>query len=171
MRRLPLAAIALLALAVTACSSGGEAGWTYAPAPSETAVPSADASASAEPPTGSVAPSGTPAASNGGPSGQPSTTVVKVAAPVGSAVTGFEPAELTGPVHTPFTIEFDNQDNTAPHNFVLNDPNGQPVNIGDTAFFTGPEVRTYEAPALAAGAYPFVCQVHPTTMTGTLTLE
>jgi plastocyanin len=171
MRRLPLAAIALLALAATACTSGGEAGWTYAPAPSATAVPSADASASAQPPTGSVAPSGTPAASDGGPSGQPSTTVVEVAAPVGSAVTGFEPTELTGPADTPFTIEFDNQDNTAPHNFVLNDPGGQPVNIGDTAIFTGPEVRTYEAPALAEGAYPFVCQVHPTTMTGTLTLE
>jgi plastocyanin len=171
MRRLPLAAIALLTVVATACSSGGEAGWTYAPAPSATPVPSADASASAGPPTGSVAPSGTPAASDGGPSGQPSTTVVTVTAPVGAAVTGFEPTELTGPANTPFTIEFDNQDNTAPHNFVLNDPGGQPVNIGDTAIFTGPEKRTYEVPALDPGVYPFLCQVHPTTMTGNLTLE
>jgi plastocyanin len=166
MRRLLLLAFTLVAAVALACStSESQAGWTYAPAASATPA----ASGSGAPP-GSAAPSGSPAGSPA-PSGQPSTTLVTVTAPSGSATTGFDPTELTGPANTPFTIEFDNQDPTAPHNFVLNDPAGQPVNIGDTTPFTGPEKRNYEAPALAPGAYSFLCQIHPTTMTGTLTLE
>jgi plastocyanin len=178
MRRLPVIALSLLAVAAfAACSSAGQAGWTYAPAPSATPVPSGSAPASGEPPASapasapaSVAPSGTPGGSTG-PSGQPSGTVVTVSAPTGAATTGFDPKDLTGPANTPFKLEFDNQDATAPHNIVISDPSGQPVNIGDTAFFTGPEKRTYDVPALAPGAYPFMCQVHPTTMTGTLTIQ
>lgn len=173
MRRLPLATIAVLAAVATACSSGGTASWTYAPAASATPAASGSPGASAEPsgsPAGSVAPSGTPAASPA-ESGQPSTTVVTVTAPTGSATTGFEQTELTGPANTPFSLVFDNQDATAPHNVVINDPAGQPVSIGDTTPFTGPEERTYEVPALAPGVYGFLCQVHPTTMTGTLTIE
>ena len=45
------------------------------------------------------------------------------------------------------------------------------LSIGDTAPFTGPKKVSYAVPALAAGAYPFVCEVHPTTMTGTLTVK
>ena len=40
--------------------------------------------------------------------------------------------------------------------------------MGDTAFFTGPANEVYAVPALEAGDYSFVCQVHPSTMTGTL---
>ena len=36
--------------------------------------------------------------------------------------------------------------------------------------FNGVETRTYDVPALDAGAYAFVCTVHP-TMIGTLTAE
>ena len=32
------------------------------------------------------------------------------------------------------------------HNFVLKNPDGSNVDIGDTAFFDGPEVRTYDVP-------------------------
>lgn len=177
MRRLPfvsrLIVAPLVGLAVAACSTGSGPGWTYAPAPSITPAPSASGSAE---PSGSVGPSAsapqpsTPAPSNG-PSGQPSATVVELAAPVGSGNTGFDPTELTAIANTPFTLAFDNQDTGVLHNVVINDPSGQAVSIGDTAFFPGPEERTYEVPALAPGAYSFVCQVHPTTMTGTLTVE
>jgi plastocyanin len=67
---------------------------------------------------------------------------------------------------------FDNQDDQAPHNVVLQNADGSKVAVeGDTAFFTGPGTRQYNVPALAAGDYPFVCEVHPTTMKGTLTVK
>lgn len=170
MRRLPTAAALVLSLTLAACGANtGGPGWTYAPAASTTPAPSADASAgpSGEP-SGEPSPSG---AASLEPSGSPSSNVIQVAAPTGAAVTGFDPTELTGPANVPFAVEFDNQDATAPHNWVLNDPTGAAVNIGDTSLFTGPETVTYDVPALAPGAYSFLCQAHPTTMTGTLTLE
>jgi plastocyanin len=170
MRRLSPAVAILFSLTVAACgANSGGPGWTYAPAPSATPVTSAGASAEPSAPA-SAEPSPSGAASLE-PSGSPSALVVEVAAPTGAATTGFEPSELTGPANVEFAVEFDNQDATAPHNWVLNDPNGAAVNIGDTTLFTGPEVWTYNVPALAPGEYSFRCQAHPTTMTGTLTLE
>jgi plastocyanin len=43
--------------------------------------------------------------------------------------------------------------------------------MGDTSFFTGPQKKSYAVPALAAGTYQFECQVHPTTMKGTLEVK
>ncbi len=101
----------------------------------------------------------------------PNAPVVTVSAADGAASTGFEPDTLEAAADTPFTLEFDNQDATAPHNVVIKDPNGANVSIGDTAPFTGPATKSYAVPALAAGDYSFVCEVHPTTMTGTLTAQ
>jgi mono/diheme cytochrome c family protein/plastocyanin len=101
----------------------------------------------------------------------PNAPVVTVAAPTGAASTGFDPDTLEAAADTPFTLEFDDQDATAPHNIVLKDPNGANVAIGDTTPFTGPAKKSYTVPALAAGEYSFVCEVHPNTMTGTLTAQ
>ncbi len=184
MSRLPLVVLTLLALAaLAACSSGSTPGWTYAPAPSVTPAPSSSGSASpstgASPSAGasaspsasaSAGPSGSPSAS---PSGSGGAAALTVAAPDGSATSGFDPKELEGPANTPFTVVFDNQDTTtSPHNWVLKDSTGAKVAIGgDTGFFSGPAKREFQVPALAAGAYPFVCEVHATTMTGTLTTK
>ena len=83
----------------------------------------------------------------------------------------FETPAVSTAADTPFTLVFDNQDAANLHNVVVSDPGGEVVDIGDNPFFTGPEQRSYNYPALDAGAYPFICQVHPTTMTGTLTVE
>jgi plastocyanin len=59
------------------------------------------------------------------------------------------------------------------HNLVIKNPDGSKVQMtGDsTAFFAGPGKRTYQVPGLAAGDYAFMCEVHPTTMKGVLTVK
>lgn len=187
MRRLP--ALLLTAIAVTAisaCSAGTAPGWTYAPATSAApgasgAPPGGPSAGTSTSPTGpipseatssevpSVAPSA-PAAS-AAPSGAATTITIK--APVGAATGGFDPTTANAPAGAAFTLTFDNQDNTAPHNLVLLNPDGSTkVAVqGDTAFFTGPGQRVYQVPALTAGAYPFKCEIHPTTMLGTITVK
>jgi plastocyanin len=179
MPRLPLAALALIAVAAcaaVACSSASAPGWTYAPAPSASAAPSGSGSPSAAPSASTAAsakPSTAPsAASSAAPSGSAGGTVLTVTAPDGAATSGFDPKTLDGPANTPFTVVFDNQDTaTGPHNWVLKDSAGAKVDIGDTAFFTGPAKKEYKVPALAPGDYPFMCEVHPAAMTGTLTVK
>ena len=171
MRRFSVVALLLVTVgAVAACSSGETAGWTYAPAPSVTPAPSGSASASAEP-SGGVSPSAPVASGSVAPSGSAAPSggaaAVTITAPVGAATGGFDPTTVEVAADTPFTLVFDNQDNQAPHNLVI-----QNVTVeGDTAFFTGPGTREYKVPGLAAGDYPFICQVHPTTMTGTITAK
>jgi plastocyanin len=186
MNRLSAPTLSLLAVfavvALAACSSGTAPGWTYAPAPSASAAasgaasggpsgsPAASVAASVAP---SVAPStgGSPAPS-GSPSGSGAIGGLTLTAPIGAATAGFQPTTLDGKAGAPFTLTFDNQDNQAPHNVVLQNPDGSAVQVtGDTKFFTGPGKRVYQVPALTPGTYTFMCQVHPTTMKGTLTVS
>ena len=75
----------------------------------------------------------------------------------------------SAPADQPFTIAFANEDAGVPHNIELLDRAGAVAFNGD--IFSGVETRIYEVPALPAGTYEFLCVVHPTTMTGTATLE
>jgi heme/copper-type cytochrome/quinol oxidase subunit 2 len=83
----------------------------------------------------------------------------------------FEQTALSTPADQPFRIEFDNKDNGVPHNVAIHkdSPVGEEVFKGD--IFSGPDKRAYDVPALPAGSYAFICSVHPTTMTGTLTIQ
>ena len=78
----------------------------------------------------------------------------------------FSPTQVSVTVGTPFSIAFDNQEGV-PHNIAIKDASGASVFKGDIITST---TITYAVPALAAGTYPFVCEVHP-DMTGTITAQ
>ncbi len=83
----------------------------------------------------------------------------------------FDVKSLDVPANKAFTIAFDNQDPSTPHNVAIHkgSPTGQQVWQG--TIITGPAKTTYDVPALPAGTYAFVCSVHPNTMYGTLTVK
>jgi plastocyanin len=138
---------ALLSAAIVAGCTEASAGWTYVPAPSITPPPSASAEAS-------------------GPAGSSNPNLVVISA----LEVKFEQATVTAPAGTPFQVQFDNKDPGTPHNITLHlgDVNGAELFKGE--IFNGVATRVYDVPALDAGAYAFVCTVHP-TMVGTLTAE
>jgi plastocyanin len=174
MRR-PLIAfsLVLLALGAAACTASAAPGWTYAP---PTEPPASQAPASGEPssapttapsgqaptdaPTGQVA-TEAPSASGGGGGGGDATVQLTAHG------IAFEQATISAPADTAFTIHFDNQDLSTPHNVAIVDASGQQVFLGNT--ITGPAQADYQVPALPAGTYTFKCTIHP-AMTGTLTV-
>ena len=170
MRRLPMSALALLAvLAVTACTSTAP-GWTYTPAPPATpvasAAPSASAGASAPAsggPSASAAPSGSAAPSAAASSGSGGTPI-----PLAAQGIAFTTSSLEAPADTPFSIDFDNEDAGTLHNVVIKDGGGTDVFSGE--IFPGVAHKLYDVKALAAGTYSFHCIVH-SNMVGTLTVK
>ena len=139
---------ALLFAAIVAGCTDASAGWTYAPA---SITPPSSGSASAE----ASAPAG---------SGNPNLVMI-------SALNiKFEQTTLTAPADTPFQVQFENKDPGTQHNVALHlgDVNGAELFKGE--IFTGVATRVYNVQALDAGAYAFVCNVHP-TMIGTLNVE
>jgi plastocyanin len=169
----PLAAGAALALIVAACSSAvsaGAPGFTFPAAASPSALPAMDMSPSASAQPSSATPGASDSAT-GAPSAAP-------VAPGSSAATGatlhisaqniqFDTDHLQAPVGQAFVLDFDNNDPGVPHNVEIKDSSGASVFKGQ--IITGPAEAMYQVPALAAGSYMFVCDVHP-TMTGTLTV-
>ena len=80
----------------------------------------------------------------------------------------FVDTSFSAPAGTPFGLEFDNQDAGVPHNIDIKDSAGTSVFKGE--IFPGAAKKVYEVPALPAGSYTYVCDVHP-TMKGTATLQ
>jgi plastocyanin len=163
--------IALVAcLSLSACVSSAAAGWTFAPPPSVTPAPAASGSPEASgsapsTPAGSVAPSSpagsvapsAPAASGG--TADVTITALNIA---------FTESSVNAPAGKAFTILFDNQDASVPHDVDIKDGSGTQVFAG--ALVTGPAKTTYDVPSLAAGSYTFFCTIH-SNMTGTLVVQ
>jgi len=122
------------------------------------AVLAACSGASAAPGTTSQPPVGGTAQPPAGGTGDAVTVVAKDIA--------FQTADVTVKAGAPVTIDFDNQDG-APHNIAISDAGGKSVFKGDIV--TNAKV-TYSVPALAAGTYTFICEVHP-NMKGTITAK
>lgn len=118
---------------------------------------------------GEVAVSSAPPA--GGPSGEPAGSgAPPPAADVTLTAKGilFLEPSFTAPADTPFTLAFINEDAGTPHNVELKDPSGGVAYLGE--IFPGIATTVYDVPALPAGAYTFLCTVHP-SMTGTATVQ
>ncbi|HEV8699221.1 MAG TPA: cupredoxin domain-containing protein [Candidatus Limnocylindrales bacterium] len=162
MQTLRLLLALAVVLVVTACTSA-KPGWTYAPAPSATPIPSVEASGSAAPPSGS-APASAPASA--GASAPAGGTVLEIEA----QGVAFNTAELTAPADQPFQIHFTNNDASIQHNVAIHEGSATGTEVFKGEIFVGPGERTYDVPALKAGAYAFACTVHP-NMTGTLTVQ
>jgi plastocyanin len=164
-----IAAGPALALVVAACSAAagaGGPGLTYGPTPSPSVSPSMNMSPAATGPT-AAAPAATaptlsvPSALDGGAAtGSP----LRISA----QNIAFNTNHLVAPAGQAFVLEFDNNDPGIPHNVEIKDANGTSVFKGQ--IITGPATTSYQVPALAAGSYTFVCDVHP-NMTGTLAAQ
>jgi plastocyanin len=101
----------------------------------------------------------------------PAPIVVALSAPVGAAAKGFTPTKLSFQENVPTTLNFDNQDPTVSHNVVIfQGKDGTAPVVFTGSLTTGPSTTPYNVPGLAAGSYFFHCEVHPTTMTGTITV-
>lgn len=162
------ATLAVLLVAATVLQSGV---LTTGSANGGTPGSSADPGGSGAPPAprGSEAPPG-PGTSgppgSGAPGGSPQTPSADVT--VEARGIAFVQTSWTGPADKPFKLAFVNDDPGTPHNIALSDSSGAKVFNGE--IFNGIATRVYDVPALPAGAYPFICSVHP-NMTGTATLQ
>ncbi|HYH92595.1 MAG TPA: cupredoxin domain-containing protein [Candidatus Saccharimonadales bacterium] len=185
MRSLRPAFVVLAIIAVAACTAT-QPGWTVAPPPSGSLAPAG----SGQPPSSgepSAATSGAPsAAASGAPSapasGGPSAAAsIAPSAPASAApssaatavdltaaAVAFDKTELAVPADQPFQIVFNNNDASIPHNVAIHQGSATGPAVFTGEVFPGVETRTYDVPALPAGAYGFICTVHP-NMVGTLT--
>ncbi len=77
----------------------------------------------------------------------------------------FTPTTLRVLSNLPFGVYFDNRDASIPHNVAVFD-DGKRLFTGQT--FPGPDQAVYKINGLSPGIYRFVCDVHPTSMSGTL---
>ena len=106
-----------------------------------------------------------------GASADPGTkTPVPAGSPTGNTVgvvakdMQFSPTTITVAASSPVQLAFDNREG-APHNIAISDASGKSMFKGE---IVSSKAVTYQVPALAAGAFTFICEVHP-DMKGTIT--
>ncbi len=78
----------------------------------------------------------------------------------------FLEAEVVVPAGEPFELVFDNQE-APPHNVAILDASGGKLFAGE---IVSSQKVTYQVSTLAAGSYPFICEVHP-DMKGTIVAQ
>jgi plastocyanin len=112
--------------------------------------------------SGTSAAPGSQAPGSSAPAGSPSGNAVTI---VAKDMKFSQPA-VTVKAGAAFDLVFDNQEG-APHNVAISDASGKSVYKGE---IVSSKKVTYPIPALAAGSYAFLCEVHP-DMKGTITAQ
>lgn len=79
----------------------------------------------------------------------------------------FDTDELRVPADRPFILVFENREPASHNVSILTDRGEHLERVFDSTPFGGPATRWYPVPALAPGAYTFVCDLHA-SMTGRL---
>ncbi len=82
----------------------------------------------------------------------------------------YDVTTLTAPANTAFGIHFTNKDDATSHDVDIRKTDGTTV-VVDNPTINGPTDTTYAISSLPAGTYTFICSVHPTLMSGTLTVK
>ena len=99
---------------------------------------------------------------------------VEFVAPPGAGGAGFNPTQVSAPSGD-FTVCFNNEDPGQTHNVEIfqseSDAAGGATPLAHDDPFAGPKIDSFDVSGLAKGDYFFHCVVHPTTMTGTLTVK
>ncbi len=137
-------------------AAAGGATASRAPGPAASAA----AGAASPAPGGATAPTAAPGA------GGPAAATLEIAA----AGVQFDKTELEAPADKPFAIVFANNDAGIPHNVAIHKDSPTGAEAWKGEIFSGVATRTYQVPALPAGAYGFICSVHP-NMAGALTVK
>jgi plastocyanin len=107
----------------------------------------------------------------GPPKEPPKPFAATLVAPDKASIDGFSETTLSFPAGRPVNLTFDNQEPGQQHDVVIaagTDQKAPAVFTG--ALVQGPGSQVYAIKPLQAGSYFYFCQVHPTTMTGTLTV-
>jgi plastocyanin len=82
----------------------------------------------------------------------------------------FDTNELTFPAGEETTLPFDNAD-SVPHNVAIYEDDSASKELFVGAEVAGGASADYEIPPLEKGEYFFRCDLHPSSMTGTVTVE
>jgi plastocyanin len=153
-----------LAIAATGCGETGDSD----PTPVQT-FKITPASGATTPPESTAEPAATetaePQPSGTAPSGGVTTTIA-----IAGVSNEFDVEEVEAPAGT-VVIEFDNRDGGVVHNIHFyrgSDRDGD--DIAETELEAGPTQQTLTFD-VQPGEYYYVCDAHPTTMEGTLTVE
>jgi plastocyanin len=161
----------LIGILVATIAIGGIAGWVVGPREVHSLVEEGEHVTAGTPEENAPALSDEPVPIEEGAGEEPPPSQPDPGPTVGTEIIAqglaFHTSELEFPADTPITIVLDNQDEGIPHNVsIYMEEGGEPLFQGELV--TGSARIDYQIPQLAAGEYFFQCDVHPTTMTGSV---